>query len=94
VTLFITLGSRAGLRPQDVVGAIANEANLSSKSIGQVDIGDESTRVQVPKDSAREVIEALRKTTIRGRRFAVDIDRSGSSPYEPSRPRTPREWKK
>ncbi len=94
VTLFITLGSRAGLRPQDVVGAIANEANLSSKSIGQVDIGDESTRVQVPKESAREVIEALRKTTIRGRRFAIDIDRSGSSPYEPSRPRTPREWKK
>jgi ATP-dependent RNA helicase DeaD len=94
VTLFITLGSRAGLRPQDVVGAIANEANISSKSIGQVDIGDESTRVQVPRESAKDVIDALRKTTIRGRRFAIDIDRSGSSPYTPSRPREPREWKK
>ncbi len=90
VTLFITLGSRAGLRPQDVVGAIANEANLSSRDIGNVDIGEETTRVEVPREAAKEVIDALRKTTLRGRRFSIDIDRSGV----PKQPGRPRDWKR
>jgi len=79
VTLFISLGQRAGLRPQDVVGAIANEAALSARDIGHVDIGEEHTRVEVPSDAAASVIAALRKTTLRGRRFAVDLDRQGSA---------------
>jgi ATP-dependent RNA helicase DeaD len=80
VTLFIGLGARAGLRPQDVVGAIANEAGISSRDIGNIVIGDEHSRVQVPKDAAPEVINALRQTTLRGRKFSIDLDRAAAGP--------------
>jgi ATP-dependent RNA helicase DeaD len=80
VKLFISLGLRAGLRPQDVVGAIANEAGVSSRDIGQVEIGDEHTRVEVPAEVSQQVITALRNTTLRGRRFAVDLERERPAP--------------
>jgi ATP-dependent RNA helicase DeaD len=58
------------------VGAIANEAQVPSRDIGPLDIGEEHTRVYVPLDVATRVIDALRKTTMRGRKFAVDHDRA------------------
>lgn len=75
VKLFISLGSKAGLRPQDLVGAIANEAGLSSRDIGEIEIAEESSRVVVPREASTRVISALKQTTLRGRRFAVDVER-------------------
>lgn len=40
VRLFIGAGRDAGVRPQDLVGAIANEAGIPSKLIGSIDIAD------------------------------------------------------
>ncbi len=74
--LFLTLGERAGVRPQDVVGAIANEAAVSSRVIGDIRIGPEGSRVEVPAAMASKIIDALSKTTLRGRRFKIDFDRS------------------
>jgi ATP-dependent RNA helicase DeaD len=94
VTLFIGLGTRAGLRPQDVVGAIANEAGISSREIGNIVIGDENSRVQVPHDAAPEIITALRQTTLRGRKFSIDFDRSGAGPRAAAASPAGAEWKK
>ena len=53
VRLFIDAGSRAGVRPGDIVGAIANEAGVPGKAIGSIDIYDGFTFVELPSQYRR-----------------------------------------
>jgi hypothetical protein len=50
-----------------MVGAIANEAGISGDQIGDIDLYDTFSFVEVPQDLSRQVIAALNRTTIRGR---------------------------
>jgi ATP-dependent RNA helicase DeaD len=73
--LFIGIGRKDGMRPADIVGAIANEAGVSSREIGGIDIADRFSLVEVPNDSADSVIRALKGTTMRGKKVTVRRDR-------------------
>jgi ATP-dependent RNA helicase DeaD len=73
--LFIGAGRETGIRPQDLVGAIAGESSLSGKQIGSIDIALRFSLVEVPDDKADEVIEALRATRIKGKRATVRRER-------------------
>jgi ATP-dependent RNA helicase DeaD len=76
--VFVGAGRKAGVRPQDLVGAIAGETSLSGRQVGAIEITDRFSLVEVPEASAREVIAALRNTTIKGRKATVRRDRGGS----------------
>jgi ATP-dependent RNA helicase DeaD len=76
--IFIGLGRQQGLRPGDLVGAIANEAGVQGRAIGTIDILDHTAFVEVPKAEAQNVVQALRRTKLRGRKVKVQIAR----PYE------------
>ena len=67
VRIHVPLGRQAGVRPADLVGAIANEAGIDSREIGAIEITDRFSLVEVPDSSAHAIIKALRRTTIRGR---------------------------
>lgn len=71
--LFVRVGRRDGVGARDLVGAIANEAGISGRDIGTIDIYDNFSFVEIPRASARRVIEALNGATIRGRRASADI---------------------
>jgi ATP-dependent RNA helicase DeaD len=73
--LFLGIGRRAGLRPQDLVGAIAGESGLHVRDIGAIQITDRFALVEVPEASATTVIAALRRSTIRGQKPTVRLDR-------------------
>jgi ATP-dependent RNA helicase DeaD len=73
--LFLGLGRRAGLRPQDVVGAITGEAGLTTRDIGAIQITDRFALVEVPESDADRVIAALQRSTIRGRKTTVRRER-------------------
>ena len=80
--LYIGLGRRAGIRPGDLVGAVANEADLPGRLIGPIRISDHYSVVGVPERKVDEAIAALNKSEIRGksvkvRRF-VDNDGGGN----------------
>jgi ATP-dependent RNA helicase DeaD len=75
--LFIGIGRNAGLRPGDLVGAIANEAGVPGSAIGAIEIADQFSLVEVPADAAEHVIEALRSTKLRGKRVQVRRDGEG-----------------
>jgi ATP-dependent RNA helicase DeaD len=89
--LFLRVGKKHGVRPADVVGAIANEAGLSGDSIGDIDLYDHFAFVEVPSASAAAVEAALNKTQIRGRapqaRVAVPNDHSDGSAGGAARPK-------
>jgi ATP-dependent RNA helicase DeaD len=63
------------VRPGDLVGAIANEAGLAGNQIGAIQIADRFSLVEVPSAQADDVIQALKGTTIKGKRVAVRRDR-------------------
>ncbi|MEV6968650.1 DEAD/DEAH box helicase [Hamadaea sp. NPDC051192] len=71
VKLFFGLGRRANIRPQDIVGAIANEAGLSGRDIGAIEISDRFSLVEVPAGAADDVISALRNSTVKGKKLVV-----------------------
>ena len=74
--VYIALGRKSGVRPGDLVGAIANEAGLDSRDIGAIEIADRFALVEVPDDAADHVIRALRSTTIRGKKVMARRDRA------------------
>ncbi len=73
--LVITLGEQRGVRPKDIVGAIANEAGIPGHSIGSIEIGDKFSVVEVPEAAADKVIRALSRTTIKGQRVTAKRER-------------------
>ena len=77
--VYIGAGRKAGIRPGDLVGAIANEAQVDSRSIGAIEIADRFSLVEVPEDMAEQIIDALRSTTLKGKRVVVRRDRDFES---------------
>jgi ATP-dependent RNA helicase DeaD len=73
--VWVGAGRDAGIRPQDLVGAIANETRLAGRDIGAIEITDRFAVVEVPGDSVKEVVAALRATRIKGRKVQVRRDR-------------------
>ena len=74
--LFVGAGRSAGVRPGDIVGAIANEVGIDSNMIGSIEISDRFSLVEVPEEIADDIISALRASTIKGRRVTVRRDRA------------------
>jgi ATP-dependent RNA helicase DeaD len=83
--LFVGLGRDAGVRPQDLVGAITGESRLRGNQIGAIQVADRFSLVEVPDADADDVVRALRGAMIRGRKATVRRDRD--TPDTASRPR-------
>jgi ATP-dependent RNA helicase DeaD len=71
IRLFVGAGRSAGVRPQDLVGAIAGETRLGGRDIGAIEIADRFSLVEVPEAAADEVVSALRASTIKGRKATI-----------------------
>jgi len=85
--LFIGMGGSSGLRPADIVGAIANEAGVNPRGIGAINIADGYSIVEVPGDEAGPIIAALQATKLRGRKVNVREERDEGSAARKPRPR-------
>jgi ATP-dependent RNA helicase DeaD len=69
--LRVSVGKEESVRPADLVGAIAGEAGVPSRVIGAIKIHDDYSLVEVPEELSDRIIEALRRTKIRGHRVTV-----------------------
>jgi ATP-dependent RNA helicase DeaD len=74
VRVYVGAGHATGLRPADLVGAIANEAGVSSREIGAIEIEERFSLVEVSGEIADAAIRALRNTSLRGQRVTVRKD--------------------
>jgi ATP-dependent RNA helicase DeaD len=83
VRLFFGVGRNAGIRPQDLVGAITGESRLSGRDIGAIEIADRFSLVEIPERAADEVIIAMRRSTIKGKKPTVRRERD--TPAKPAR---------
>ena len=73
--LFVGAGRLGGIRPQDLVGAIAGESELGGRDIGAIQISDRFSLVEVPDASVENVIKALRGSHIKGKKVTIRRER-------------------
>jgi ATP-dependent RNA helicase DeaD len=71
--LYIDVGRDDGVRPADIVGAIANEAGIPGRAIGAIELFERFSFVEVPNNHTDRVMRALKRTTIRGRKISPSI---------------------
>jgi ATP-dependent RNA helicase DeaD len=75
--VFVGAGRSAKMRPADLVGAITGETRLSGREIGAIEISDRFSLVEVPESAIDEVIAALRRGTIKGKKPTIRRDKAG-----------------
>jgi ATP-dependent RNA helicase DeaD len=73
--LFLNLGKKDRIRPNDIVGAIAGETGISGKNIGGIDIYDNFSFVDVPTRDAEQVINGMKNNTIKGKSVSMEISK-------------------
>ena len=61
----IEVGRTVGATPKDIVGAIANEANLQSRFIGHIALFDEYSTVELPEGLPKDVLMLLKDVRVR-----------------------------
>lgn len=89
----LAVGYKDGVKPGNIVGAIANEANIESKFIGHIEIFDGFATVDLPDSMPKEVLEHLKKTRICGRPLNIENLAHAKPGKADSAPRKPRESK-
>ncbi|MGI9606172.1 MAG: DbpA RNA binding domain-containing protein, partial [Acidimicrobiales bacterium] len=65
---YVGVGRRGNVRPGDLVGAIANETGLAGRDIGPIRISDHYSVVGVPESSVDEVVNAITRSTVKGKK--------------------------
>jgi len=73
VRLFIDTGRQAGVRPADIVGAVAGEADIPGRAIGAIDIHERFTFVEVPAEYVDQVLDRMRRVKIRKQPVTVKM---------------------
>jgi ATP-dependent RNA helicase DeaD len=67
----LEVGRQHGVRPGNIVGAIANEAGLDNASIGRVDIHDSHSFIDLPEGMPRELLRHLKKVWVMGQQLRI-----------------------
>jgi ATP-dependent RNA helicase DeaD len=67
----IEVGFEHGVKPGNIVGAIANEAGLDGEHIGHIDIHTEYSLVDLPAGMPNDVFQDLRKTRVCGQALKI-----------------------
>jgi ATP-dependent RNA helicase DeaD len=75
VRIYIGAGWSAGIRPGDLVGAIANEAKVNSNVLGGIEVLDRFSLVEVPEAMAAGIIEVVGRARIKGQKVPVRLFR-------------------
>ncbi len=76
--LWISAGRNLGIRPKDLVGAIAGETRLTGRDVGDIQIAQRFSLVEVPEDAVDEVIAALRTSSVKGKKVAARRDQKST----------------
>ncbi len=77
----LEVGHAHGVKPGNIVGAIANEAGLDGEHIGQIDIRDEYSLVDLPKGMPKEIFEDLKKARVCGRPLRISRPGKGGNSF-------------
>ncbi|MGX9720632.1 DEAD/DEAH box helicase [Stenotrophomonas acidaminiphila] len=70
-TYRIEVGHMHGVKPANIVGAIANEAGLESRYIGRIDIHDDHSVLDLPAEMPADTLQHLQKVWVSGQQLRM-----------------------
>ena len=71
---WIDVGNEHGVKPGNIVGAIANEAGLAGEHIGHISIEKNFSLVDLPEGMPNDVLMDLKKVRVCGRPLNIRVD--------------------
>ena len=75
--LFINIGKNQNVKPGDILGAIAGESGMPGKMVGSIDMYDKYTFVEVPRENADAVLQAMKDVKIKGKNIHMEKANGG-----------------
>lgn len=73
VRMFVNIGFDEKISPANIVGAFAGESGIPGNTLGQINIFDKYSFVDVPKEYATTVLNRMEGASIKGKRVNVEI---------------------
>ncbi|PAC27972.1 DEAD/DEAH box helicase, partial [Flectobacillus sp. BAB-3569] len=73
VRMFVNIGFNEKISPANIVGAFAGESGIPGNVLGQIDIFDKYSFVDVPKEFANTVLNRMEGASIKGKKVNVEI---------------------
>ena len=94
-TYRLEVGNNDKITPSNIVGAIANEADIDSRYIGEIKLHDNYSTVDLPEGMPKELLNHLKKVRICAKPmqlspFSNNTDRSFKNDKDEHKPRSPR----
>ncbi len=81
----LAVGHDHGVMPGNIVGAIANEADITGKSIGRINIYDDHTLIDLPAGMPNDTFQALKKIWVAGQKLGITRLGDKERPFEPEK---------
>ena len=94
LTYRLEVGKNDSVEPSNIVGAIANEADISSQYIGQIILHDEYSTVDLPDGMPDDIFKTLKKARVRSKALNISIDNGGGSSVPSNRSPRPKKGPK
>ncbi|MGK5054751.1 DEAD/DEAH box helicase [Janthinobacterium sp. RB2P8] len=88
-TFRIEVGHQHGVKPGNIVGAIANEAGIDSKNIGRIEIYDDYSVLDLPDSMPKELLDQLKSVWVAGQQLRISRDGDAPDLAPPAAPRKP-----
>ncbi|WMM25085.1 DbpA RNA binding domain-containing protein [Tissierella sp. MB52-C2] len=73
VRMHINIGKRKGVSPRHILSALLEVTGLPKKSVGDIDVYDKFTFIEVPREYEDEVLDGLNGSRIKGTRVKAEI---------------------
>jgi ATP-dependent RNA helicase DeaD len=94
LTYRLEVGKNDSVEPSNIVGAIANEADISSQYIGQIILHDEYSTVDLPDGMPDDVFKTLKNARVRSKALNISIENAGGNSAPSSRSPRPKKGPK
>lgn len=87
----IEVGHDHQVKPGNIVGAIANEADIESKYIGRISIHDDHSTIDLPENMPQELLYTLKKVWVSGQQLKISLEGKDTKSHAPGKPSPDRE---
>ena len=86
----LAVGHDHGVMPGNIVGAIANEADITGKSIGRINIYDDYSLIDLPAGMPDETLNTLKKIWVAGQKLGISRLGDKERQHEKLKPSSPK----
>jgi ATP-dependent RNA helicase DeaD len=80
-TFRIEVGHVHGVKPGNIVGAIANEAGIDSSYIGRIDIREDHSFIDLPTGMPKKIYKDLQRVWVCGQQLRISRKDPAGNPY-------------